>query len=102
LLLKLCLYSSAITDVGIRRISECCPKLQSLSLAYSKRISEMAIYKIAECCPILQYLYLSYPANFIETCNLTRIRECCQMLQYLHLHCRDGSNYRFPICRALP
>ena len=72
-----------MTDVGITKIGEGCPQLQSLNLYYCSQVTDVGITKIGEGCPQLQSLNLSLCS--VTDVGVSKIEEGCPKLQSLNL-----------------
>ena len=82
---SLTLYNcEQVTDVGITKIAEGCPKIQKLNLYLCDRVTDVGIAKIVEGCPNLLELYLDY-CDRVTDVGITKIAEGCSKLHSLDL-----------------
>jgi hypothetical protein len=78
------IYGNAITDIGVIRLAERCPNLQSFNIRSCESITDMCIVRLAEACN-LHSLTLGHCHNSIFDTGINRIAELCPHLLHLHL-----------------
>ena len=71
-------YCSQVTDVGISKIGEGCPQLQSLNLYNCKEGTDVGITKIGEGCPQLQSLNLAFCSKVTDV-GISKIKDGCKI-----------------------
>ena len=77
-------FEMKITNVGITKIGEGCPQLQSLNLAYCVEVTDVGITKIGGGCSQLQSLNLQFCKEVTDV-GITKIGGGCPQLQELNL-----------------